>query len=123
MSFFETLNKTSKVIALDFDGVIHNDNKGFHDGTVYGEPIEGAIEAIKQLAEKYILIIYSCKSNPNRPLIDNKNGTELIKEWLEKHNISYYIKDIVWGKPNAFIYIDDKGYHFTNWEDILNFIK
>ena len=34
-------NDQSKNLGIDFDGVIHNDNLGFHDGTVYGEPIEG----------------------------------------------------------------------------------
>jgi hypothetical protein len=34
----------SKNIAVDFDGVIHNNNKGFFDGTVYGKPISGAVE-------------------------------------------------------------------------------
>ena len=28
-------------IGIDFDGVIHKNSKGFHDGTIYDEPIEG----------------------------------------------------------------------------------
>ena len=38
-------------IAIDFDGVIHKNTKGFYDGTVYDEPVEGAIEAIKSLSQ------------------------------------------------------------------------
>ena len=34
-------------IAIDFDGVIHDDYLGFHDGTIYGPPIKGSLEAIK----------------------------------------------------------------------------
>ena len=34
-------NEDNNTIAVDFDGVIHNNSKGFHDGTVYGEPIDG----------------------------------------------------------------------------------
>ena len=41
-----------KNISIDFDGVIHDWNKGWHDGTCYGEPIEGALEAVKLLSEK-----------------------------------------------------------------------
>ena len=41
---------------------------------------------------------------------------------LKKHNVDSYISDIVWGKPNGKIYIDDKGYRFENWSDTLNFL-
>jgi histidinol phosphatase-like enzyme len=116
-TFNKFLEKSKKVIAIDFDGVIHNDYLGYNDGTIYGEPIEGSIQSIKRLSENYTLKIYSCKSNPNRPLITEKTGTELIWEWLEKHGIKENISDVVWGKPNAVIYIDDKGYRFENWND------
>tara|TARA_B100000902_G_scaffold148145_1_gene144958 strand:- start:364 stop:753 length:390 start_codon:yes stop_codon:yes gene_type:complete len=117
--FNKFLEKSNKVIAIDFDGVIHNDYLGYNDGTIYGEPIEGSIQSIKRLSENYTLKIYSCKSNPNRPLVDEKTGTELIWEWLEKHGIKENISDVVWGKPNAVIYIDDKGYRFENWNDTI----
>ena len=38
-------------LAIDFDGVIHNADKGWYDGTCYGEPIPGALEAIKELSK------------------------------------------------------------------------
>ena len=41
--FNKFLEKSNKVIAIDFDGVIHNDNLGFNDGTIYGEPIKGSL--------------------------------------------------------------------------------
>ena len=28
-------------LGLDFDGVIHKNSKGFHDGTIYDEPLDG----------------------------------------------------------------------------------
>jgi len=119
IEFNKCLEKSKKVIAIDFDGVIHNDNLGYNDGTIYGEPIEGSIESIKRLSENYILKIYSCKSNPQRPLINDKTGTELIWDWLENQGIKECIDDVVWGKPNAVIYIDDKGYRFENWNDTI----
>ncbi len=76
----------NKQIGLDFDGVIYKNSKGFHNGTLYDEPIDGAIESIRYLNEilGYDLVIYSCKANPERPLIDGKNGIELVWKWLEK---------------------------------------
>ena len=117
--FKNFLKNSKKIVAIDFDGVIHNDHLGYHDGTIYGEPIEGSIQSIKRLSKNYSLVIYSCKSNPNRPLVDEKTGTELIWEWLDKQGIKQNITDVVWGKPNALIYIDDKGYRFENWNDTL----
>ena len=37
------------IIAIDFDGVIHKNSKGFHDGTIYDEPIEGVIKGLDYL--------------------------------------------------------------------------
>lgn len=106
-------------IAIDFDGVIHNHNLGFHDGTIYGDPILGSLEAIKSLSTQYQIIIYTCKANPNRPLINNKTGIELIWEWLDKYGFTPYIKDITFTKPNAKFYIDDKAIYFDNWKNVL----
>jgi hypothetical protein len=121
--FIEIIHNSKNVIALDFDGVIHNDSKGFFDGTIYGNPIVGVEDALKDLSKNYKIVIFSCKSNPNRPLVDGKTGTELIWEWLDSWNFKQYISDVVWGKPNTFIYIDDKGFRFTNWKKTHNYLK
>jgi hypothetical protein len=117
--FLNVVNKNiNSVLCIDFDGVIHDNHLGFHDGTCYGEPIDGAIESLERLSKRFEIIIYTCKANPNRPLIDNKNGIELIWEWLDKYEASQYVKDITFNKPNAVAYIDDKAIRFENWEQI-----
>jgi 5'(3')-deoxyribonucleotidase len=117
---FETEKKN---LAIDFDGVIHNANKGWYDGTCYGDPLPGAIEAIKTLSKNYTIIIFTAKAKPNRPIVNNKTGVELVKEWLGKHNIINYISDVTSEKPRAELYIDDNGYRFENWSDTLTFIN
>ena len=111
------------VIAIDFDNVIHNNDKRFYDGTCYGEPMDGAIESIKKISEKFRIVIYSFKGHPERPLVNGKNGIELVWDWLKKYQIDSYIEDIVWGKPNALVYIDDKGYRFENWVDTMRYLE
>ena len=59
-----------KNIAVDFDGVVHNFDKGWHDGTCYGDPIDGSIEVIKKLSKEYNVIIFSAKVRPDRPLLN-----------------------------------------------------
>jgi len=119
-NFIEKVVKNeSDTLAIDFDGVIHDHNLGFHDGTVYGDPIPGAIEAVKKLSKKYKIVIFTCKANPKRPLINGKTGPELIWEWLEKHDLKSCVKDVTYDKINALYYIDDKAISFNNWDNTL----
>ena len=110
-------------VAIDFDGVIHNFDKGWHDGTCYGEPLPGSINAIKSLSKKYNIIIFTAKAKKNRPLVNGKTGVELVEEWLEKYGLIDFVSEITSEKPRAKIYIDNNGYRFESWEKTLNDIE
>ena len=110
-------------LAIDFDGVIHNADKGWHDGTCYGDPIPGALEAIKELSKKYNIIIFTAKCKPDRPWVDGKTGVELVYEWLVKYEVWECIHSLTAEKPRAELYIDDNGYRFENWGSTLEFIN
>jgi len=112
-----------KTISIDFDGVIHNDNLGWHDGTIYGNPIEGSLDAIKLLSKKYRLVLFTAKAKPDRPLVDGKTGAELIWKWLEKYNIKECFSEITAEKPRCLFYIDDKAIRFINWKNALSDIE
>ena len=109
----------NNVIAIDFDGVIHKNSKGFHDGTIYDEPINGVKKGLEYLSKSYKLVVYSCKANPNRPFINGKTGVELMYDWLIDNDLWQYIDKIVHGKPNAKYYIDDKAIKFIDWNQTL----
>ena len=106
-------------LAIDFDGVIHSFDKGYHDGTCYGKPIEGTKEALELLSKKYTLIIFTAKVKSDRPLVNGKTGMELVEEWLEKYGLSKYISKITCEKPRAQYYIDDKAIEFVSWNETL----
>jgi len=107
-------------LAIDFDGVIHNSDKGYNDGTCYGNPIPGSIEAIKFLSKKYEIYIHTAKARKDRPLIDGKTGADLVYDWLMKHGVtSVHIVCVTAVKPRADYYIDDHAIKFTNWEQTL----
>ena len=110
-------------LGIDFDGVIHNDFNGFYDGTIYGEPIPGALDALKALSKHFRIIIFTAKAKPDRPLINGMSGSELVEQWLLKHNVLSCVAEITSEKPRAFLYIDDKGYRFENWNQTLKFIE
>lgn len=113
-------NENAKQIAIDFDGVVHKNSLGFYDGTVYDEPVEGSLEAIRKLVDlSYEIVIFTCKAKSDRPLVEGKTGIELIWDWLDKYGFKNLIKEVTAEKPRAIAYIDDKGITFTNWKDIL----
>jgi hypothetical protein len=116
-------DQENKTVSIDFDGVIHKCSKGFYDGTVYDDPVEGSLEAIKKLNKKYTIVIFTAKAKAERPLINNKTGKELVCDWLDKHGYSPYISDVTSEKPRSFIYIDDRGYRFKDWENTLKFLE
>ena len=112
-----------KNVAIDFDGVIHDFSKGWHDGTCYGDPIPGSLSAIKELSKSYNIIIFTAKVKPSRPLVGGKTGQQLVTQWLKDHDVFQYVDEITCEKPRAQIYIDDKGCRFENWEDTLQNVR
>jgi len=111
-----------KNIAIDFDGVIHNHDKGYYDGTIYGDVIEGSKESLKKLSKNYDVVIFTAKAKPDRGLINGKTGTQLIWEWLKKHGMDQYVTKVTAEKPRAVAYIDDKAVEFITWEKYWNSI-
>ena len=108
-------------IAIDFDGVIHDPFDGPRNGECYGPIIPGAKEAIIKLAEKYKIIIFTCKGRPNGPVYENGNtGTDLVWNWLAEHGLAEYVEEVTALKPNARVYIDDKGVRFNSWGQALS---
>jgi phosphoheptose isomerase len=110
-------------IGIDFDGVIHKCSKGYYDGTIYDDPISGAYQALKSLSEKYTIIVYTCKAKPDRGLVNGKTGTELVWDWLAKHDMAKFISKVTSEKPRAVAYIDDKSIKFENWNECLGEIR
>ena len=118
-------NTTDKTIAIDFDGVIHKNSLGYHDGTIYDNPIENTAQSLKYIKEilGFNIIIFSTKARTDRPLIKGSTGTYLIWQWLKKHKLDLYINDVTAIKPPAAYYIDDKGITFTSWSMTIWLLK
>jgi len=105
----------SKIIAIDFDGVIHQYNKGWHDGSLYGEPVEGAFDKLQLLHDcGYEIVIHTTRTN-------HKD----IRVWMLEHMEDTYnfVFEITNVKPVAKFYIDNRALRFTNWEDTIKYIQ
>lgn len=107
----------SKIVSLDFDGVIHRYALGWHDGTAYDHPMPGAFESIIKLTNKgYDITLLSAR--------EEKQIRDWFNHWWpivmpddEMPEMKYY------KKPSALYVIDDRALRFTNWKDILNYIS
>ena len=97
-----------KTLAVDFDGVIHKYSKGFQGlDNAYDPPMEGAQEVLQRLKDQgYVLKIMS-----SRPAL-------VIEEWLEKYDMAHLFDLVSNSKFAATVYLDDRGFHFTNWENV-----
>jgi hypothetical protein len=112
-----------RTVAVDFDGVIHDDFLGFHDGSCYGAPIDGALDGIRRLALEFRVVVFSVKARADRPLYNGLTGSDLIWSWLRKHGFESLVSDVTSEKPRAELYIDDNGFRFENWADTVLFIE
>jgi len=109
-----------KIYCIDLDDTICFPNHEFSDSfRKYGEakPNSPIIEKVNTLFEggnKIIIFtarrMLTHKGDLQKILTDIE---ELTKNWLKKHNVKY--TEIVFGKPYADFYVDDKSMSLENF--------
>lgn len=109
-----------KVLALDFDGVVHSYKSGWtSDGDIPDPAIKGAAEGIKRLRIDYKVVIFSARAR-------TVEGRNAIIAWLAKNGIE--VDGVTDKKIPAHVYIDDRAICFTgDWnalqEDVKDFMS
>lgn len=102
-----------KCVAIDFDGVIHQHvSKWTVAHEIHDGPVPGAFDFIEQVLDEFDVVIFSARASDLR-------GKEAIETWLweewkrVKKNVNTLLRiKVTAQKPSAFIYIDDRGWHF-----------
>lgn len=101
------------VIAVDFDGVLHDTSTT--KPPELGRPIQDATTGMMQLRRKgYKLIVFSSRAV-------NPGVRAQMSDWLKSHRILF--DDITNEKPIADYYIDDKAITFKSWPQTLQEVK
>lgn len=101
-------------IALDFDDTIH-DTKNVKKGYKMGQPIGGAAEAIRMLrSQGHEIIIFPTWAT-------SEARRKAIVDWLNYFGIEF--DDITSVKPEAELYVDNRGLRFESWSGVLDFIS
>jgi hypothetical protein len=93
-------------IALDFDGVLHSYTSGWTGVVPKDPPVEGALEFFKWLVDAgFTISIFSTRAN-------SPVGVRAIRNWMLSYGFPIGRRTISAAKPNADIYVDDRGFRF-----------
>lgn len=110
-------------IGVDLDGVFHGYRKGWHDGSIYDDPVPGAVEGVKELMKRDAVFIFTARTN-----------LEAVATWLRglgfQARVDHYprVREF-WNDRNVLLvtnhkyaakyYVDDHAIRFTTWERVL----
>ena len=102
-------------VCLDLDGVLV-DRTYARGGETLGDPIDGAVEFTRALAEQADIVIHTARL-ANRPAgasdgaaqAEQRRIEERIRAWLDQHGFAYKQIALAVGKPIASAYVDDRG--------------
>lgn len=60
-------------IAVDFDGVIHSYRRGWQDGSIYDQPMPGALDGLRDLLDHDSVFVFTARD------------PEQVAPWLERY--------------------------------------
>ena len=101
----------SKLIAIDFDGVIHSyTSKWVNESHIPDPPVSGALEFIRDLMDNGLQVaIFSTRNSSPFAIAAMKN-------WLTTNGMDaehvFKIQFPIQKPPLASLFIDDRGFHF-----------
>lgn len=117
-----TATSHTKLVCLDFDGVIHSYVSGWQGASVADDPpTPGAIQFIRAVLADPELSITICSSRFLHP-----SGKDTVRRYLSDHGMTpeeieqVYMDD---RKPPAFITLDDRAHTFTGTFPSLHTLK
>ncbi|MFI6158160.1 ASCH domain-containing protein [Kitasatospora sp. NPDC051170] len=116
----------SHAVGIDFDLTVVEHRNGWQDGRIYGDPIPGALEAVRRLMACRSVFCVTARHRRYHPAV---------AAWFVRHGIpavvdadpdrAYWFGDggrllVTNKKLGAALYIDDRALHFTgNWDTAL----
>lgn len=116
-------------IAIDFDGVIHTYERGWADGSIYGDFMPGAFEALFKLMDRDAVFIHTTR--PAKQVarwIDRTSGYQIecvthMSPWPWQWRRTFWntrgLLLVTNRKLPATVYIDDRAHRFEDWEQTL----
>ncbi len=101
------------ILSIDFDHVIH-DKAHPIPGKRMGAPMAGAKEGLEFYKSRGDIIIVFCL------WAGTEQGQTTIEKFMEYYQLPYdYITNV---KQQSDYFIDDRGVHFTSWEELRKIV-
>lgn len=101
--------QSDNILAIDIDGTICTIDQDYTKCKL----MPGCKNAIKIFRKKgYKIYLYTGR---------HINHAELTFKWLKKNKV--FFDHIIFGKPPAKYYIDDRSLTFKSWKNVLKIIK
>lgn len=122
-----------KILCMDFDGVIHSYDSGWHGaGVIPDPPVSGAIDFLVEATKTFEVNIFSSRSHQDG---GKQAMQQWLMEWVAHHYPNWTLKELIrfvfgtikWpdAKPPAFLTIDDRAWTFNGTfphiEALVNF--
>lgn len=96
-------------VCLDVDGVLADRSYG-RGAEELGDPIAGAVEFTRALAERVEVVIHSARLAVEDPSSAAGRKAEVrLRDWLDQHGFAYHTIASGVGKPVASACVDDRG--------------
>lgn len=116
-------------IAIDFDGVIHTYERGWADGTIYGEPVPFALYAIETLMKRDAVFIHTTRNARQVARWIERTSQYQIDCTTRPPRTCYGRRKPFWNRRGlllvtdrklpAAVYVDDRAHHFKSWGQTL----
>lgn len=94
-------DRPKPTLSIDFDGTIHSYERGWADGSIYGNVVDGFEEWYWSAIQHFRLVVHSSRDSRQ------------IERWLSERGLDIPASS---AKPPAFLTIDDRCVRFDgNW--------
>ncbi|WP_051743025.1 ASCH domain-containing protein [Kitasatospora sp. MBT66] len=115
----------SHAVGLDFDLTLVRHDQGWQGGRIYGDPIPGALEALRTLQARRSVFVVTARHRIHHPAV---------AAWLVRHGFDAVVDDdpdraywlghqvlVTNKKLGAALYVDDRALEFTgDWNAALS---
>lgn len=99
--------------AVDLDATLARYD-GWQGHEHFGEPLEGAREFLDQLSRTHRVLIFTTRTKADDPALGRDDASaqdlaDLVRDWMQEHDLHFDDVYTGQGKPLAEVYIDDRA--------------